>query len=181
MSRDLARVTAKFAGYLDELPATLTSAYDCVVKEPSTEQRERIQRAGLAADESYVLAPNSAECASLIVGRGSYEGCTTVFLGLGRAVDEVVPSCFCDACGEDSASLIEQTDGLVQMAVRGLEEFRRPFHAEPGEVLYEGPWMQHGFTSGDHQSSRAGHDVRGQGFTQVWQPWPRRTPEVSGG
>jgi len=178
VTRDLAAVTAGFASFLDRLPETLMETYDCAVAEPTGQQRDRLRRLSSMLDDSFVIASSDNACAKLLVGPESFDGGVTAVLGLGRAIDEFIPSCLCDACDVDSDSLIEQASELVQVAVEGFHEFRRPHVADPDELLFEGPWLEVGFDSVDgtsSSSSRAGHNVKGEEFSVKWRAWPRRT------
>jgi hypothetical protein len=97
VTRNLAVVTAAFAEYLDDLPGRLTVEYDCVVREADQGELE-------------------------LIARDSSEGGTSAVVGLGRAVDIMVPQCLCDACDEDSESSMAELNELGEVVTPG---FRR--------------------------------------------------------
>jgi hypothetical protein len=78
-----------------------------------------------------------------------------VTVGFGLAAGALVPGCYCDACDEDSKSLIEQVDEIVQVAVEGCREYRRPYTPKPDIKLHNGPWMQVGYEWRGGRSARA--------------------------
>ena len=174
MTRDLAVVTAAFAEYLDDLPGRLTAEYDCVVREADQGELERLSAAGSRAIDCFVIAPVDPLSAPLLIARDSSEGGTSAVVGLGRAVDVMVPECLCDACDEDSESSIAELTELVDLVTHGFREFRRPYVADPDELLWKGPWLQIGYeVNGEVMWSRAGHRVKGEEFSVSWKPWAR--------
>ena len=57
---------------------------------------------------------------------------------------------------------------LVDVATRGFREFRRPYVADPDELLWKGPWLQVGYdVNGEVLSSRAGHRLSGEEFSSA--------------
>jgi hypothetical protein len=178
VTRDLAAVTAGFADYLEELPGRLTAEYDCVVREPDPPERERLREAGSRALDCFVIAPVDPTSAPLLIARGSSEsGGTTAVVAFGRAFEEMVPDCLCDACDADSEGLIAEMTEFVEVVTHGFHEFRRPYVPEPDEVLWKGPWLQIGYeVNGVEMWARAGHRVRGDVFSVSWRPWARLSP-----
>jgi len=145
VTRDLVAVTAAFAEYLDDLPNRLTAEYDCIVREPDPQERQRLREAGSRALDCFVIAPADPMSAPLLIARASSEGGgTTAVVALGRAIEEMVPDCLCDGCDLDSESLIEEMTEFVDVATHGFREFRRPYVARPDERLWKGPWLQIG-------------------------------------
>ncbi len=175
VSRDLHALTADFATYLDALPSQLTAAYDCAIRVPEPHELGKVQTDGVSLDEVYVVQPADPRACALVVARLSSEGGASVLLRTGFAIAEDIPSCFCDACDEDSESLIKQTRDVVELAVDGCEEFRRPYRQKVRQILADGRWMEHGYTRPDGSwTSHAGASVRGEAFSHAWPPWPRR-------
>jgi uncharacterized protein DUF6226 len=175
VTRDLAAVTAGFAAWLDELPRRLTATYDCMVREPAASDLARLGEVSVPLDEVYVVQPADDRSAPLLVARTTHEGGAGVLLRTGVAIDVGVPGCFCDACDEDSDSLIEQTDEIVSVAVEGCREFRQRYRRSLGQRLADGPWLEHGYERPDGGAARhASASVRGDTFSRVWEPWPRR-------
>lgn len=176
VTRDLAAVTAGFSAWLDDLPRRLTAAYDCVVAEPSAVELERFGDAPGPLDEVYVVQPAQESSAPLLVARRTYDGGAGVLLRTGVAIDEGIPSCFCDACDEDSESLVGQVDEVLATLTGGCREFRRPYRRPLRERLAGGPWLEHGYERQDGTTStHASADVRGEPFDRTWVPWRRRT------
>jgi hypothetical protein len=177
VTRDLAVVTAAFAEYLEHLPGRLTAEYACVVREPDQGELERLRAAGSRAVDCFVIAPVDPLSASLLIAHDSSAGGASAVVGLGRAIDEMVPSCLCDACDEDSESMIAEMTELVDVATHGFREFRRSYVADPDELLWKGPWLQIGYeVEGEEMWSRAGHTLRGEEFSVSWRPWARLNP-----
>jgi hypothetical protein len=177
-SRDLAAVTAEYAAYLEDLAARLTSEYVCQLREATVDQVEWLLN-GSPAELHHVFAldPGVDACATLLVGRGQFEGGTTAEIGFGVATRASIPPCFCDACDEDSASLISQTEEYVRIVTAGCREFRRPYRAAPATRLSEGPWMEIGYEWAGGRGSGASAQVRGEPYEWHWQAW-RPRPET---
>jgi len=97
VTRDLAVVTAASAEHLDDLPSHLTVEYDCLVREPDQGELERLSAVGSRAIDCLVVAPVDPLSAPLLIARDSFDGGTSAVVGLGRAVDVMVPDCLCDA------------------------------------------------------------------------------------
>ena len=176
VTRDLAAVTAGFAEFLDELPARLVASYDCLVRELPDDEVGRLseQRPGLLS--TYAVVPSDPGSATLLVGRRVYEGGVAVVLAFGVAAVEAVPDCFCDACDEDSESMVEQVEEFVNAATGGCREFRRPYRSRPGELLDGGgPWMEHGVDTASGAWAHASRSVTGDSFDRDWAPWPARS------
>jgi hypothetical protein len=175
VTRDLAAVTAAFAAYLDELPTRLVREYDCELRDPTAEEIDRLPHSSSTEfDETHAVQPRRSDCAVLVLARSRDEGGAMVRIGFGVASSALIPGCFCDACDEDSESLIEQTDEFVHVAVEGCREYRRPYTPKPGMELHTGPWMQVGYEWRGGGSASAGPSVRGESFSQQWQAWPHR-------
>lgn len=164
VTRDLAAVTAAFASWLDELPERLVSSYHCRPRPTTAAEQQRLANAWTAT--TFAVEPADADCATLLVARGTFEGGTSALIGLGVATQELVPSCFCDACDEDSDSMIEQAGRLVRVATGGCHEFRRP--ARHGLTR----WLEQGYVAADGSASCGGPDERGAPFARDWAPWP---------
>ena len=174
-SRDLAAVTAGFAAYLDELPTRLIAEYECELRQATAREVDWLRDGtSIEFDHAVALHPRSEDCATLLVGRCRFEGGTTVKIGFGLATTAPIPTCFCDACDEDSESLIAQTEEYVQVAAGGCREFRRPYQPPPGVDLLDGPWMEIGYEWAGGRSASANADVRGEPFVRDWREWPRR-------
>src|SRR5262245_42075184 len=110
VSRDLRDVTADFARFLADLPVELVGSYDCRVRELTAEERQRLRgKSSDQFDEAYAIQPADPSATTLLIGRERFHEGASVALGLGVAIDPGIPSCFCDACDEDSQSLIAQT------------------------------------------------------------------------
>ena len=175
VTRDLAAVTAGFSAWLDTLPGRLTTTYDCVVREPTAAELERLGEPKQPLDEVYVVQPADDRAAPLLVARTTHDGGAGVLLRTGVAIDEGIPGCLCDACDEDSDSLIEQTEEIVAVAVGGCREFRQHYRRSLGQRLADGPWMEHGYERPDGTTAcHASASVRGDAFSRVWVAWPRR-------
>jgi len=108
VTRDLAVVTAGFAEHLENLPGRLTAEYDCIVRDADQEELERLAEAGSRAIDCFVITPVDPLSAPLLIARDSFEGGTSADVGLGRAIDEMVPDCLCDGCDLDSESSIAE-------------------------------------------------------------------------
>lgn len=175
VTRDLAAVTAGFARYLDELPGELTARYVCRTRDLSEDERQRLRGRGADLDDGWAVEPSDPDSATLLVGRTSFEGGASAVLGFGVAALALVPDCFCDACDEDSESLVAETEGFVRAAVDGCVEFRRPFRPRrrPGRLL-GGAWLEEGFTTAGGGSAHASADIRGEPFSRRWRPWATR-------
>lgn len=174
VSRDLAVVTAGFTAFLDGLPGRLATAFDCTVREPTAEELARLRRlSGLQLDEAYVVEPADPASATLLVGRGTFEHGAFAVLGLGRGTDALVPTCFCDACDEDSESLADQVEELLAVVTGGFHEFRRP--APAGLVRRRGARRrtEQGFEWRGGSSVGGGPDG-GEPYDARWRAWPRR-------
>ena len=177
VTRDLAVVTAGFAEYLENLPGRLTAEYDCVMREADQGELERLSEAGSRAIDCFVIAPVDPRSAPLLIARDSFEGGTSAVVGLGHAIDEMVPDCNCDACDGDSESMIAELTELIDVVTNGFREFRRPYVADPDELLHKGPWLQIGYeVNGEEVWSRANHHIRGETFSVSWRPWARLSP-----
>ena len=177
-TRDLAAVTAEFAVWLEELPRRLTREFECTRRDLTADERARLlPPVPDSYERGYAVEPSDPASATLLVVRHSFEGGTGVAIGFGRAVVEDLPHCFCDACDEDSAGLIEQTQRIVDAATLGAQEFRRPHLARPGITLMDGPWLEQGYLlQGGGGSAWSNREVAGEFFDVQWRPWPRRMP-----
>ncbi len=179
VSRDLAAVTAGFAAYLDDLPRRLTETFDCAVREPTAQERARLGAAG-RFEQAYVVQPAGAGCSPLVVGRSTFEGGAGAVLAGGVAIAEIVPTCFCDACDEDSETLIDQTEEVLAAVTGGCREFRARYRQSPWQRLADGPWMEHGYARPDGNASKhASAGVTGEPFDRTWTAWPRRQASSS--
>ena len=181
VTRDLAAVTADFGSYLDGLPDRLERRYLCRVRALQGEELRRLQniRPGGYAEYSaaYAVEPDGGERTTLLVLRSSFEGGACALLALGLVTSVDVPNCFCDACDEDSESMIEQAEELVGAATGGCVEFRRPHeHGLPSWAApIEGTWMEEGYRTAGTASSHANPELRGEPFEKQWLPWAART------
>ncbi|WP_028645295.1 DUF6226 family protein [Nocardioides sp. URHA0020] len=177
VTRDLAQVTAGFAAYLDELPGRLTAEFACRSRPLTDAERDRLTLvAGGPGEAGYAVEPADPGCATLLVARSVHDGGTALTIGFGRAAVASMPSCFCDACDEESVGLIEQAQDYVDVVTGGSREFRRrhrPRH--PGEALHEGPWLEQGYLGERGGAASAGPDVRGPLFELDWRAWPLRS------
>jgi hypothetical protein len=176
VTRDLRAVTAGFADYLTDLPAELVAAYECTVRELTTQELELLRGTSSGPfDEAYAVQPSDPSGTTLLIARKRFEEGASVTLGLGIAINPGIPSCFCDACDENSESLIEQASRYVSIAVDGFTEFRRPHpFGFRGWLLGGQRWMEHGFRWSGGAETGGGADVRGEPFTKDWGPLPRR-------
>jgi hypothetical protein len=175
VSRDLRTLTADFATYLDALPGQLTAAYRCAIRAPEPHEQAQVHGNGVKPDEVYAVQPDEPRASGLVVARLRYDGGASVRLRAGLAIAEDIPICFCDACDEDSESLIAQTRDIVELTVNGFVEFRRPYRRDVSQILEDGPWMEHGYTRPDGSTgARASASTRGKAFSHEWAPWPRR-------
>ena len=92
-----------------------------------------------------------------------------------RAVTALLPVCFCDACDEDSESLVEQAEEYVRVVTAGFVELRRPYRTGFRRRVFSGPSMEVGYREAAGSGSSAGIDITGEPFTQQWSRWlPRR-------
>lgn len=175
-SRDLAAVTAEYAAYLDDLPTRLTTEFACAVRAATVEEVDWLLNGSpLELDHAFVVHPGVDGCATLLIGRGRFEGGTTAQIGFGVATRASLPSCFCDACDEDSESLISETEQYVRIVTSGCREFRRPNGPVQGADPRDGPWMESGYVWAGGRSSGASAGVRGEPFMREWREWPRRS------
>ncbi len=127
VSRDLRADTAGFGDYLDQLPRDLTARFASRVRQAAPSEREPVRgQATFAVDEAVTVVPDGADRASLVLVRGRFEGGVRAAVGIGCAVTALLPVCFCDACDEDSESLVEQAEEYVRVVTAGFVEFRRP-------------------------------------------------------
>ncbi|MGN6577915.1 MAG: DUF6226 family protein [Nocardioides sp.] len=173
VSRDLAAVTAGFVVYLDDLPRRLTETFECAVREPTDQERARL--GGDRAEHAYVVQPDGDDRSPLLVGRFTFEGGTGAVVAGGIAIEEPVPTCFCDACDEDSESLVDQVEELLEVVTGGCREFRRPYRKSFGQRLADGPWLEHGYVRPNGgTSAHASAEVKGEPFDRTWAPWRRR-------
>lgn len=176
VTRDLAVITAGFAEHLDELPARLLASYDCAVRDLTDDEVGRLSEHQSGFVEMYAVEPSDPDCATLLVGRQVYEGGTAATLAFGVAAVEAFPDCFCDACDEDSESLVEQLERFLGAATGGCHEFRRRYRSRPGERLDGGgPWLEHGVGWPGGSWCHASRSVTGEPFTRDWAPWPARS------
>jgi hypothetical protein len=174
VSRDLAAVTAGLAAYLDDLPGRLTETFDCALREPTERERDQLA-AALRVEQAYAVEPAGPDRSPLVLGRFTFEGGAGAVLAGGLAIEETVPTCFCDACDEDSESLVGQVDEVLATVTGGCREFRRPYRRPLRERLAGGPWLEHGYERPDGTTStHASADVRGEPFDRTWAPWRRR-------
>ncbi len=97
-------------------------------------------------------------------------------IGFGVTTRASIPPCFCDACDEDSTSMIAQAEQYVQIVAGGFREFRRPYQPRHPTNLFDGPWMEIGYEWTGGAESGASADVRGEPFVRDWQAWPGRPP-----
>ena len=75
------------------------------------------------------------------------------------------------------ADILAELSELVEVVTQGFREFRRPYVADPDELLHKGPWLQIGYeVNGEVTWSRAGHSVKGEEFSVSWRPWARLSP-----
>jgi hypothetical protein len=110
------------------------------------------------------------------VARSTSDGGATVTPGFGRAIPAALPSYYCDACDEDSDSLVGRAQEYVDVVTGGLSEFRRPYVPDPGVApLADGPWLEEGYRRGHGASAGASADIRGELFEAGWAPWTARS------
>ncbi len=173
VSRDLETVTAGFRDHLDRLPAVLSAAHDCRVRDLRDDERRRLPD-DVTWTHTYAVEPADPDAATLLVGRHTSGGAASVWLAFGTAAATSLPGCTCDACDEDSESLVGQAEEFVRAAVGGCREFRRPYRPVPGEPLEGGPWLQEGYATDRGTTSHASHEVTGDLFSREWRPWPPR-------
>ncbi len=178
VTRDLAEVTAGFRSFVDTLPARLEAEFECAARPVTPTELQRLAdvRSTLGISEAWAVEPASKDSATVLLSSHTYEGGTMAVLAFGRAMADVIPVCFCDACDEDSESLIEMANRLVNAATGGCREFRRPYVNQHDDVLHDGPWQELGYSSldGSDMSCAAGASIRGAAFSQLWQPWASR-------
>ena len=152
-SRDLAALTAEYAAYLQDLPTRLTSEYICQLQEATVDQVDWLLNGSpTELHDVFALDPGDDACATLLVGRGQFEGGATAEIGFGVATRASIPPCFCDACDEDSASLISQTEEYVRIVTAGCVS---------SDARIEHPWQRvcptaHGWRSGTSGRAAAG-------------------------
>jgi hypothetical protein len=173
VSRDLAAVTRSFGSWLDDLPQRLVADYECTVRPADLTDLERFDP--FPVERAWVGEPDDPRAAPVILARHDFDGGVGVQIGIGRAVAELLPVCFCDACDEDGDDLIAQAEEAVAVVVGGFREFRQPYAKRRGEMLHGGPWLEVGFEAGDRRRSTASADVVGEHFDTVWASWPRRS------
>jgi hypothetical protein len=177
VSRDLRADTAGFGDYLDQLPRDLTARFASRVRQAAPSERERVRgQATFAVDEAVTVVPDGADRASLVLVRGRFEGGVRAAVGIGCAVTALLPVCFCDACDEDSESLVEQAEEYVRVVTAGFVEFRRPYRTGFRQRLFSGPSMEVGYREAAGSGSSAGIDITGEPFTQQWSRWLPRRP-----
>ena len=181
VTRDLAVVTARFSAYLDELPARLEDTYRCRVRVPHEREVQRLRdvHPGVYADYStaYAVEPEGRDRATLLVHRSTFEGGASALLALGRVTTADVPDCFCDACDEDSESMIEGAESFVGVLTGGCVEFRRPHkigRLPPWAAPVEGTWMEEGYRTASSASAHSNAELRGEPFEKHWLPWTAR-------
>lgn len=207
VSRDLAAVTVGFTAYLDGLPDRLVAAYDCAVRPVTSAELIRLRQRGSRRDSEgtvYAVEPRGPDRATLLVDRTTFERGEFATVGIGQVITELIPNCFCDACDEDSDSLIAQTDTLVEVTVGGFREFRRTYRprragrdpaASPSALLPDARpglaptdvsrptgrlvddtagWLEEGYEWRGGMSAGASGDVRGALFDRQWNPWAKR-------
>lgn len=177
VSRNLSEVTAEFREFIEAVPARLEAEFECVVRPATVSERDRLTEArrGPLTATALAIEPSSSDCATLLLSTDLFEGGTMLVLAFGHAVSTLLPICFCDACDEDSESLIEQTNRYVDVATLGCREFRQPHVPRHGDLLHDGPWLEHGFETSDGGGERsASADIRGETFSHTWAAWPRR-------
>lgn len=168
-------VTADYAAYLKSLPTRLATEYVCEVRAATVEEVDwLLDGSPLELDDASAVDPGVDDCATLLIGRGRFEGGTTAAVGFGVTTRASLPPCFCDACDEDGQSLISETEQYVHIVTSGCREFRRPHVPARGADLHDGPWMESGYAWAGGSSSGASADVRGEPFVRDWRAWPRR-------
>lgn len=182
VSRDLAVVTADFSRYLDGLPARLESTYLCRVRELDEDEQRRLSNVHrqLRIDPSlaYAVEPQGTDRATLLVHRSTFERGDSALMAMGWVARVDVPDCFCDACDEDSESMIEETEDFVSVVTGGCVEFRRPHEMgrQPSWAApVQGTWLEEGYRTPATARSHADADIRGELFEKHWLPWYVRT------
>lgn len=176
VSRHLAEVTAGFGAYLDGLPPSLLARFDCRVREVTSAEAERLGIDG-SVEAAYAVEPSSPESSTLLVGRATEDGAVTATLAFGLAQTTLLPDCLCDACDEDSESLVEQAEEFVAAAVQGCREFRGPYRPRPGTALLGPTWLEEGCETATGAWSRASGQLSGEPFERRWTPWDARPHE----
>lgn len=127
------------------------------------------------------LIPRTPAAAPLAIAFTGFPG---VVLRLGRWYAESLPSCGCDACGEQPEDLVAEMHTQVDALVEGglWERVRRGVTTSWSETRLIGPDFSSGRSAPlDARDARA---ARRDGFAAPvqWAPWPRRSPkEIIGG
>lgn len=174
VTRDLAAVTARYARWLDDLPARLTDGYACEVRELTATERARLERM-MRVEHGYAVQPEDPAAATVLVGRWTSEGGAGATLAFGIAAMELVPDCFCDACDVESDELVEQAEDFLGNALGGCTEFRRPHRPRRRPPVWSRPWvrrwLEEGYESGNRHAAHSGDEVTGEEFTRQWRPW----------
>jgi hypothetical protein len=178
VTRDLAAVSAGFSSYLDELPDALQHRHLCRVRGLTEEDLEHLRgvHPHVHADHAsaYAVEPEGPDRATLLVQRSTFEGGAGALLAFGLVSFVDVPDCYCDACDEDSESMVEQAGEFVRLATGGCVEFRRErrFDRMPSWAApIEGTWMEEGRRSADSFSAHSNAELRGEPFEREWLPW----------
>ena len=170
VSRDLAAVTAGFGKFLDALAESLVARFACRVRPVTAEEAAQLG-SDRSFDAVYAVEPDNAGAAALLIGRATEDGAQTVTFAFGLAQSASLPDCFCDACDEDSESLIEQSQQFMAAALHGCREFRRPYRPRLGDVLDGGSWMEEGCDTASGSWAQANRQISGRPFDVTWQPW----------
>jgi hypothetical protein len=146
------------------------------------ERRESKEPLGQAGDPVRVvrLIPHTPAAAPLAVTFTDFPG---VILRLGRWYEEALPSCGCDACGEQPDDLVAEMHTQVDAFVEGglWERVRRGVTSS---------WSETRLIGTDFSSSRSSplqardaRAARRDGFAAAvqWAPWPRRSAKENVG
>ena len=156
---------------------------DSLAAQYIVERRESMEPLDPAGEPVRVirLIPRTPAAAPLAVAFTDFPG---VRLRLGRWYQESLPSCGCDACGEQPSDLIAEMYTQVDALVEGglWERVRRGVTSSWAETRLIGPDFSSGRTV--PLEARDARAARRDGFAAPvqWAPWPRRSPkEIVGG
>ena len=116
-------MTAGYAEYLAGLPARLSADYDCRVRVLTGEEAHRLGGRRLA---SWAVEPTDPDSATILLASSDFEGATSATVGFGIAAQDDVPTCFCDACDENSDSLIQLVEAFIERGRTDSTLGRRP-------------------------------------------------------
>lgn len=173
VSRDLVAVTADFGAFLNALADSLVDRFACRVRPVTPDEAAQLGGERIF-DTVVAVEPDNDGAAALLIGRATEDGAHTATFAFGVTQSASLPDCWCDACDEDSESLIEQSQRFMEAALRGCREFRRPYRPRLRDVLDGGPWMEEGCRTASGGWAHTNRQVSGRPFDVAWKPWVMR-------